>query len=252
MVILITFILLSIVFFPKIRYNIKAAKNSLEEPLFYDVSVTYLMGIIRITLINDAEPLIKIFGIKLKTKTKDVIDEEIDNDTEQAVEKTKKKRKSNKGSNADAKATKESPLDTLRDYNELYKHYLGSGGIKAVLACVFELIKEILLKILPKTLHVRGVIGLDEPDKTGMLFALIATLQVKFDMQIAGDFEKETLNIKGHARGGFRLISFVWPVVRFLRKDTIRKLRSFITAVNKMNKKKKLKRERMLKNGYRV
>jgi len=247
-------LVLYLVFFPKLRYNIEAEKQSIDSPWHYRAKISYLLGIIRVIIKDGTQPVIKIFGIKLKTKAKN--DEEAEETPSAAsptpAPKTKMKAEGKKKAEKEQKPPKDNPLDTFKEYYRLYQKHLGKGSIRAILSHTITLLKDILLKILPKDIRVRGVVGLDEPDQTGMLFAAISPLAIKFDIRLAGNFEEKTLELEGQARGGFRLISFVWPIVAFLKKEEIVKLRFLIKTINKRNRKRKLKQERMLQNGYRI
>jgi len=225
-------IIILLAFFAKFRYDIKVDKAGTDEPWKYAARASWYLGMVKATIESGKEPEIKLFGVKLNVgKDKEPEPDEPDETPEKpappphddesakkfekarATTATKRKRRETK-----VKAEKGKSIKALLDE-------IGKENLKAVFKLALGLLKDILLTLKPKHLRIRGKIGLEEPDQTGMAMAGASVIQaVGIDIYLQGDFEEKALELDITAHGNFRLWRFIRLGLKFWLQAEVQRI----------------------------
>jgi len=101
--------------------------------------------------------------------------------------------------------------------------------IKLIIEHSAKLLKTLLKILWPKKLHIKGLIGFEDPALTGKLLGAIyavAQLLAKkgVSVKIDGDFENPALDVHIRAKGYFRLFPIGIALLRWYLKPPIRRL----------------------------
>ena len=121
------------------------------------------------------------------------------------------------------------------------KTLLTNLDIKSIIPLGIILMKKLCKKILPRHLHVRGVIGLSDPFSTVQFIsfyeAISGAANLRSAIDICGDFSQKRLEMDLKMSGRFAVVSLLWPVLWFILQKPVRK--GFLSQRNLQRRKKK-------------
>jgi len=211
----------------KFRYYIKVIKLNLNTDWVYLVRASWLLGLVKATFANGEEPAVKIAGFSLNLGSKENEEEEVppeepdesEPDEDKSLEKAKKTVAARrKRAQSKEKASKlRAPLDLINE--------IGKDNIKLVLKSLFEMLKQIFNRLRPKTMRVRGKLGLEEPDQTGYAMAGASVIQaLGLDIYLEASFDEKALELDIFAKGGFRLFQIARILIRFWFKPEVQRV----------------------------
>jgi len=261
---IIGFILLifGLALFSKLRYNVVGAvvrtstEADLEEGaatnLKYAAKATWFLGLIRFTAKSGEEhpPMLSIFGKKIPMvkpeNAGDTAGDAVLDIPLPELEATLPKPPKRKG-RLKAKWGK------LKSYIEMYEEIDEKIGIRSILNVSWLAIKRVIKKVKPKEFKLRGILGLNEPDQTGMAMAAASAISaLGLDIILQGNFEEKEINLNLTTKGSFSLATLLWIGIRFWFAKPIRSLRKFVKGKNPKHKIKKREKRKDVENGYRI
>ena len=245
-VIVILIILLAL--FAKFRYDIWVSKDGLDAPLLYKIDASWFYKIFKAQLENGKPLESKVFGIKINQKEADEEDEQEFEETDYPIfaaevkdeQKLDKLRKSvmSKRKRQETKKKVDEGIDKTKDAKAFLKQ-IGKDDLKSVFKLSMELIKDIFLTLKPKSLRIRGKVGLEEPDQTGMLMAGAATVQaLGLDVHLQADFEEKALHIEAKASGHFTLWRILRLALKFYKNREVKRVIGLVINKNRSKQRK--------------
>lgn len=240
-------LILLIVLLVPIRYSIDGFYKAGE----YDFSAkaSWLLHIISVkyNLQKENGLVIRIFGIKLKDKKEQTeeqteehteqlkehvqvqdtvqvanpLDDSVEKhpeDTEEKVSKKHHRKKFCKQHRRKKDSTRESLYDKIKKYIDIVK----TDEFRYSFMLCKDRISKILKAVFPKNWEIEGVVGFDDPSTNGKVCGVLGALfyWIRKHIFVTVDFDREIIDIKGHARGRIFLIVFVAAFLRvWFNKD---------------------------------
>ena len=104
-----------------------------------------------------------------------------------------------------------------------------------------KLVLDVLRWLRPRRFALRGAVGFDSPDITGMAMGAFGVVRAAtgWDMRVTANFEEEEIALKGLVAGRLRLWTLAWLLLRYVLRKPIWKI-----VKPKLFKKKAKKRRR--------
>jgi hypothetical protein len=104
----------------------------------------------------------------------------------------------------------------IREMNDKY-------DFKAVTKETFLFLKKFFVALGLKKFKICGIIGLEDPADTGQLLAAISMVAAFVPIQnnIAGDFQKENMDLNAELKGRTNLFKIIYVVVRYVLSESI-------------------------------
>ena len=222
-------LLFVIVLLSPLSYKVMALKDAKASAA--SVRVSWLFGIVRFWfkyIDDDTETRFSIFGIKLKCESEDNGDK---------PQKQKKRKKPEKKEKKSGETSRFNPLNLLskrskHSKNEpeekfgFIKDIIDFPDKKEILRLLILLTKRIFKAIKPRHFYLSGEIGLEEPDKTGLLFALLSIIRVFAgkNIYLTANFHEEVLKIDFKMKGYTNVLKLCLPFLRFVLSKPIRRI----------------------------
>ncbi|MBR5713077.1 MAG: hypothetical protein IKX54_05730 [Lachnospiraceae bacterium] len=147
---------------------------------------------------------------------------------EQAAEEPQPKKKKSFGDRIeDAQETLESVLELFSKRKDLLKRYLTKKSTKEAVGKLWKYTKWLLKHLAPRKGHAEVTFGMDDPDKTGLLFGIAANLYPWYGdhVVVIPEFERKMLLAEGDIRGRIRLWGVAIRAFSIWRDKNIRKVR---------------------------
>ncbi|MBP5623496.1 MAG: hypothetical protein J6X36_01350 [Lachnospiraceae bacterium] len=249
---LLLFVLLIVLFVP-IRY--KADGFYKDSDYNVKAKASWLLHVVTVSfdLKASKEPVIKVFGIKLKGKkkkdeeegetaeetTEDVTKEAKEETKEEAVEKIKEEstdeqfseetakdeedkrsEKKDKRSKDKKEFKSESVYDKIKGYVDIIK----SDEFKESFALVKKQLCRLLKAILPRKWEINASLGFEDPSLTGYVCAVSGAMYMWFrkHIHIVGDFDEEKIDAKAYFKGRIYIVVLVYVFLRVWFNKKIR------------------------------
>lgn len=212
--IIILFILfISIVLFAKVNYSLKLKVD--DGKLEYSAGINWIFKAFKLD-ISDSDLLIYIFGKKINNIIRKTQKKQI-----KSSKKVEKKQK--------VKLKKHTFLRKIgKVYDNIKKSYKKAkkSEIKEILALILLYLKRTLKCFLPKSMDGLLVVGMDSPDKTGVLLAVLYGISISFknDVIIKGNFEEPIIFVDINAKGSLSIWAVLLINIKFVFAKPIRKL----------------------------
>jgi|GEM_PF-490539 len=234
-------IIFALAFFGNLRYDIKVCKENLNAPWLYKAKISFLCFVLRAYVDEKLKPIVRVFGIKINVDKHigklpfgneglGVRNEEL-KDVQEAYEKQELPKPPKR------KGRFKRQIDKLKEYWELVKEIDDEVGVKTIFVQAIIALKRIMKRIMPKKFKARGIIGLEEPDQTGIALAFVSGVSAfGLDINFEGNFEEKALTLDLHAKGRFNAAGIIFPILRFVLKPEIRRLRKLLKSKNKNTK----------------
>ena len=249
---LVLFVLLIVLFVP-IRY--KADGFYKDSDYNVKAKASWLLHVVTVSfdLKASKEPVIKVFGIKLKGKkkkdeeegetaeetTEDVTKEAKVETKEEAVEEIKEEstdeqfseetatdeedkrsEKKDKRSKDKKEFKSESVYDKIKGYVDIIK----SDEFKESFALVKKQLCRLLKAILPRKWEINASLGFEDPSLTGYVCAVSGAMYMWFrkHIHIVGDFDEEKIDAKAYFKGRIYIVVLVYVFLRVWFNKKIR------------------------------
>lgn len=249
---LVLFVLLIVLFVP-IRY--KADGFYKDSDYNVKAKASWLLHVVTVSfdLKASKEPVIKVFGIKLKGKkkkdeeegetaeetTEDVTKEAKVETKEEAVEEIKEEstdeqfseetatdeednrsEKKDKRSKDKKEFKSESVYDKIKGYVDIIK----SDEFKESFALVKKQLCRLLKAILPGKWEINASLGFEDPSLTGYVCAVSGAMYMWFrkHIHIVGDFDEEKIDAKAYFKGRIYIVVLVYVFLRVWFNKKIR------------------------------
>ena len=249
---LVLFVLLIVLFVP-IRY--KADGFYKDSDYNVKAKASWLLHVVTVSfdLKASKEPVIKVFGIKLKGKkkkdeeegetaeetTEDVTKEAKEETKEEAVEEIKEEstdeqfseetatdeedkrsEKKDKRSKDKKEFKSESVYDKIKGYVDIIK----SDEFKESFALVKKQLCRLLKAILPGKWEINASLGFEDPSLTGYVCAVSGAMYMWFrkHIHIVGDFDEEKIDAKAYFKGRIYIVVLVYVFLRVWFNKKIR------------------------------
>jgi hypothetical protein len=252
---LVLFVLLIVLFVP-IRY--KADGFYKDSDYNVKAKASWLLHVVTVSfdLKASKEPVIKVFGIKLKGKkkkdeeagetaeetTEDVTKEAKEETKEEAVEEIKEEKeestdeqfseetvkdeedkrseKKDKRSKDKKEFKSESVYDKIKGYVDIIK----SDEFKESFALVKKQLCRLLKAILPRKWEINASLGFEDPSLTGYVCAVSGAMYMWFrkHIHIVGDFDEEKIDAKAYFKGRIYIVVLVYVFLRVWFNKKIR------------------------------
>lgn len=249
---LVLFVLLIVLFVP-IRY--KADGFYKDSDYNVKAKASWLLHVVTVSfdLKASKEPVIKVFGIRLKGKkkkdeeegetaeetTEDVTKEAKEETKEEAVEEIKEEstdehfseetakdeedkrsEKKDKRSKDKKEFKSESVYDKIKGYVDIIK----SDEFKESFALVKKQLCRLLKAILPRKWEINASLGFEDPSLTGYVCAVSGAMYMCFrkHIHIVGDFDEEKIDAKAYFKGRIYIVVLVYVFLRVWFNKKIR------------------------------
>ena len=249
---LVLFVLLIVLFVP-IRY--KADGFYKDSDYNVKAKASWLLHVVTVSfdLKASKEPVIKVFGIKLKGKkkkdeeegetaeetTEDVTKEAKEETKEEAVEEIKEEstdeqfseetatdeedkrsEKKDKRSKDKKEFKSESVYDKIKGCVDIIK----SDEFKESFALVKKQLCRLLKAILPGKWEINASLGFEDPSLTGYVCAVSGAMYMWFrkHIHIVGDFDEEKIDAKAYFKGRIYIVVLVYVFLRVWFNKKIR------------------------------
>ncbi len=249
---LVLFVLLIVLFVP-IRY--KADGFYKDSDYNVKAKASWLLHVVTVSfdLKASKEPVIKVFGIKLKGKkkkdeeegetaeetTEDVTKEAKEETKEEAVEEIKEEstdeqfseetatdeedkrsEKKDKRSKDKKEFKSESVYDKIKEYVDIIR----SDEFKESFALVKKQLCRLLKAILPGKWEINASLGFEDPSLTGYVCAVSGAMYMWFrkHIHIVGDFDEEKIDAKAYFKGRIYIVVLVYVFLRVWFNKKIR------------------------------
>ena len=249
---LVLFVLLIVLFVP-IRY--KADGFYKDSDYNVKAKASWLLHVVTVSfdLKASKEPVIKVFGIKLKGKkkkdeeegetaeetTEDVTKEAKEETKEEAVDEIKEKstdeqfseetakdeedkrsEKKDKRSKDKKEFKSESVYDKIKGYVDIIK----SDEFKESFALVKKQLCRLLKAIYPGKWEINASLGFEDPSLTGYVCAVSGAMYMWFrkHIHIVGDFDEEKIDAKAYFKGRIYIVVLVYVFLRVWFNKKIR------------------------------
>ena len=214
-------VLTALVLFPAVRYD--AAGRLSGDEFDTDVKIRALFRLVRVCYkpSENENVIIKILGIKLGRKKKKAKKQKVSDDEPPLKEKDSASEKKEHGNKSSFEKKKSSAKKvSVRDRIKSLKGLIGNGEL-VKLAINFA--AEELKALKPKMFKVSGFVGFDSPDKTGYFIAVVSILKALtcFNIDIAGEFNEEKIDVEFAAKGKTSIFKMLWPLVKFVFKKPV-------------------------------
>jgi hypothetical protein len=247
---LVLFILLIVLFVP-VRYK----ANGYYKDSDYNVKAkaTWLLHAVTVSfdLKASKEPVIKVFGIKLKGKKKKDEEEEVnepsavedtpvesaeepvkengadekkdESETEKDIAEDSEKEHSEKKDkkSEDKKEFKsESVYDKIKGYVDILK----SDEFKESFALVKKQLCRLLKAVLPRKWEINASLGFEDPSLTGYVCAVSGAMYMWFrkHIHIVGNFDEEKIDANAFFKGRIFIVVLVYVFIRVWFNKKIR------------------------------
>jgi len=199
-------LILAVVMFCKIRYEVRIKKANIEAEWKYKARVIWLWGLFK----RDFSPQ----DITKEDSAKNI-------DTPQPQKEK------------EIIASPQTP-------SEKQKSSFNFDTIGSIINHSFALLKRIFAVCRPKHCVIKGKYGAEEPHTTGLVLGAVGALapQIGIDTHIEGDFESPALQLDIDIKGNLRIYALVIPTVSFLLKPEIRSIIKSTIFKRKPTKKK--------------
>ena len=242
-----------IVLFVPIRY--KADGYYKDSDYNVKAKASWLLHIVSVSfdLKASKEPVIKVFGIKLKSKKKsdeeeqENIEEPVEEPTEEPPEDTKEEAaeeikeeaaveesveetatdeedKHSKKKDKKSKDKKEFKSESVYDKIKRYADVLKSDEFKESFALVKKQLCRLLKAVLPRKWEINASLGFEDPSLTGYVCALSGALYMWFrkHIHIVGDFDEEKIDANAFFKGRIYIVVLVYVFMRVWFNKKIR------------------------------
>jgi len=249
---LVLFVLLIVLFVP-IRY--KADGFYKDSDYNVKAKASWLLHVVTVSfdLKASKEPVIKVFGIKLKGKkkkdeeegetaeetTEDVTKEAKEETKEEAVEEIKEESTDEQFSEETAKDEedkrsekkdkrskdkKEFKSESVYDKIKRYVDIIKSDEFKESFALVKKQLCRLLKAILPRKWEINASLGFEDPSLTGYVCAVSGAMYMWFrkHIHIVGDFDEEKIDAKAYFKGRIYIVVLVYVFLRVWFNKKIR------------------------------
>lgn len=249
---LVLFVLLIVLFVP-IRY--KADGFYKDSDYNVKAKASWLLHVVTVSfdLKASKEPVIKVFGIKLKGKkkkdeeegetaeettedvtkeakveTKEEAVEEIKEEStdEQFSEETAKDEEDKRSEKKDkrSKDKKEFKSESVYDKIKRYVDIIKSDEFKESFALVKKQLCRLLKAILPGKWEINASLGFEDPSLTGYVCAVSGAMYMWFrkHIHIVGDFDEEKIDAKAYFKGRIYIVVLVYVFLRVWFNKKIR------------------------------
>ena len=249
---LVLFALLIVLFVP-IRY--KADGFYKDSDYNVKAKASWLLHVVTVSfdLKASKEPVIKVFGIKLKGKkkkdeeegetaeettedvtkeakveTKEEAVEEIKEEStdEQFSEETAKDEEDKRSEKKDkrSKDKKEFKSESVYDKIKRYVDIIKSDEFKESFALVKKQLCRLLKAILPGKWEINASLGFEDPSLTGYVCAVSGAMYMWFrkHIHIVGDFDEEKIDAKAYFKGRIYIVVLVYVFLRVWFNKKIR------------------------------
>ncbi len=249
---LVLFVLLIVLFVP-IRY--KADGFYKDSDYNVKAKASWLLHVVTVSfdLKASKEPVIKVFGIKLKGKkkkdeeagetaeettedvtkaakeeTKEEAVEEIKEEStdEQFSEETAKDEEDKRSEKKDkrSKDKKEFKSESVYDKIKRYVDIIKSDEFKESFTLVKKQLCRLLKAILPRKWEINASLGFEDPSLTGYVCAVSGAMYMWFrkHIHIVGDFDEEKIDAKAYFKGRIYIVVLVYVFLRVWFNKKIR------------------------------
>ena len=249
---LVLFVLLIVLFVP-IRY--KADGFYKDSDYNVKAKASWLLHVVTVSfdLKASKEPVIKVFGIKLKGKkkkdeeegetaeetTEDVTKEAKEETKEEAVEEIKEESTDEQFSEETAKDEEDKRSEKKDKRSKDKKEFKSESVYDKIKGCVdiiksdefkesFALVKKqlcrLLKAILPRKWEINASLGFEDPSLTGYVCAVSGAMYMWFrkHIHIVGDFDEEKIDAKAYFKGRIYIVVLVYVFLRVWFNKKIR------------------------------
>ncbi len=252
---LVLFVLLIVLFVP-IRY--KADGFYKDSDYNVKAKASWLLHVVTVSfdLKASKEPVIKVFGIKLKGKkkkdeeagetaeetTEDVTKEAKEETKEEAVEEIKEEKeestdeqfseetvkdeedKRSEKKDKRSKDKKEFKSESVYDKIKRYVDIIKSDEFKESFTLVKKQLCRLLKAILPRKWEINASLGFEDPSLTGYVCAVSGAMYMWFrkHIHIVGDFDEEKIDAKAYFKGRIYIVVLVYVFLRVWFNKKIR------------------------------
>jgi len=236
-IIILFLLIILLALFSKFRYDVKV-----DVPFAYVVRASWFLKLVKISIKDGESPVIKFAGMQVggdedansadneveareqpPSGTAPLVDPTAINGRSERVRRSVKARRQRAKTKRNMDFIKQLEIDTL-------------------LRLALRLLKDVFLAIKPKKLRIRGKIGFEEPDQTGMAMAAISMLQATgLDVHLAADFDADqrVLELDIAAKGGFRLWRMMRLALKFWQQPEIQRSWQLFNKYTGRNKKRR-------------
>lgn len=249
---LVLFVLLIVLFVP-IRY--KADGFYKDSDYNVKAKASWLLHVVTVSfdLKASKEPVIKVFGIKLKGKkkkdeeegetaeetTEDVTKEAKEETKDEAVEEIKEESTDEQFSEETAKDEEDKRSEKKDKRSKDKKEFKSESVYDKIKGCVdiiksdefkesFALVKKqlcrLLKAILPRKWEINASLGFEDPSLTGYVCAVSGAMYMWFrkHIHIVGDFDEEKIDAKAYFKGRIYIVVLVYVFLRVWFNKKIR------------------------------
>jgi len=118
----------------------------------------------------------------------------------------------------------------LADINSMKDAVLTYPHRKFIMDQAWRTFKKIMNIILPKKLDISGIVGFEDPSKTGFFFAAYGVILSIFDLgnkvriSCLFDTPDTVIKLNAHAKGSFSIARITVPVIRLILRRQVRTL----------------------------
>jgi len=204
LIILIAFILITV----KVRYKVIA---NIGDTTKADVKITYLLGLVGITLSyndNEIKYVLRVAWLRFKGDFGEIDVKDV------KVDKKREEKQRKKNVKIEKSLKKKKPIKSRAEPLMQVKAALTDPDTKIIIGLGFRALWKVVRALKPKKLSVVGIVGFEEPHVTGWVMgayeALVGMLGLRQYVRLTGDFTQKALYLDIQARGGFRIIRFLW------------------------------------------
>lgn len=233
LILLIIFIILILlVLLIPFKYYLTGIK---DENIDIYLKISWLLSLLQIEYFNNEDTLyLKIFGKKIKNKTRDK-EEKVPKKEEQVkIIESKPKVKDKNTLEFKTEETFEKNKNTIKEkinkyrdiYNGFYdyfKHVNTLKNKKQILILSLDYIKKIYLSLNIKLDELYVEIGFKEKHNTGKALGIIGIVFgiLSIDAKVYGNFNKEASNCSVKLTGKVRLLNIIYYTIRYILKKPI-------------------------------
>ena len=260
-VIALALLIVIVVLFVPIRYKAEGYYKDKDYNVLAKASWLLHAVTVSFDLKASKEPVIRIFGIKLKGKKKKEDEEEISeeetvnkseeetaaependiNEEERSIEETAKtdetiaeepaeestdsgKEKRSKKKDKKSKDKKEFKSENVYDKIKGYVDVIKSDEFKESFALVKKQVCRLLKAILPRKWEINASLGFEDPSLTGYVCAVSGAMYMWFrkHIHIVGNFDEEEIDANAFFKGRIYIVVLVYVFIRVWFNKKIR------------------------------
>ena len=228
-----------------IRYSVSATTGE-EDGTRALVKVSYLLRLFRMVYVyenGESKSTMRIAWFTLgkkkpKKKQKDKREEkeEVDKPEKPPALLKPSKKKDPKEQEKIEQQKKTGIFKTIKDNINMVLTY---PNRKIIMNLVLGTLKKIAKILLPKKFNVSGIVGFEDPSKTGIFIGLyesvVSLLKIKRHIQISGIFDtpNTVIKLQVNAKGRVSIARMILPILGLVIKKPIRTLISDLLNIRK-------------------